>query len=64
MIVSSGYNIAGPEVEEALLEHPDVAECAVVGMPDEARGQVVTAYVVLAPGVDGDAALAASCSSS
>ncbi len=50
MIVSSGYNIAGPEVEEALLAHPAVAECAVVGVPDEARGQLVTAFVVLAAG--------------
>jgi 2-aminobenzoate-CoA ligase len=50
MIVSSGYNIAGPEVEEALLAHPAVAECAVVGVPDEARGQLVKAFVVLAPG--------------
>jgi 2-aminobenzoate-CoA ligase len=55
MIVSSGYNIAGPEVEEALLAHPDVAECGVVGAPDEARGQVVKAYVVLVPGVSDDA---------
>jgi 2-aminobenzoate-CoA ligase len=47
MIVSSGYNIAGPEVEVALLTHPAVAECAVVGAPDPARGTVVTAYVVL-----------------
>jgi 2-aminobenzoate-CoA ligase len=47
MIVSGGYNIAGPEVEEVLLGHPDVADCAVVGLPDEARGQVVTAFVVL-----------------
>jgi acyl-coenzyme A synthetase/AMP-(fatty) acid ligase len=47
IIVSSGYNIAGPEVEEALLSHPDVAECGVVGVPDEARGQIVKAYVVL-----------------
>ena len=39
MIISSGYNIAGPEVEAALLSHPDVAECAVVGAPDEARGR-------------------------
>jgi 2-aminobenzoate-CoA ligase len=51
MIVSSGYNIAGPEVEEAVLAHPEVAECGVVGVPDEARGQVVKAFVVLAPGV-------------
>jgi 2-aminobenzoate-CoA ligase len=47
MIISSGYNIAGPEVEEALMRHPDVAEVAVVGVPDTARGQLVTAYVVL-----------------
>ena len=47
MIVSSGYNIAGPEVESALLEHPGVAECAVIGIPDEQRGQLVKAYVVL-----------------
>ena len=57
MIVSSGYNIAGPEVEAALLSHPAVAECGVVGAPDEARGMIVKAYVVLAAGVDGDAAL-------
>jgi 2-aminobenzoate-CoA ligase len=51
MIVSGGYNIAGPEVEEALLAHGDVVECGVVGVPDAARGQLVKAYVVLAPGV-------------
>jgi 2-aminobenzoate-CoA ligase len=56
MIVSSGYNIAGPEVEEALLAHPDVRECAVVGLPDEARGQVVTAFVVLRDGAAADEA--------
>jgi 2-aminobenzoate-CoA ligase len=56
IIISSGYNIAGPEVEEALLSHPDVAECGVVGMPDEARGQIVKAYVVLAAGAAGGAA--------
>lgn len=56
MIVSSGYNIAGPEVEAALLEHPAVAECGVVGAPDEERGQIVKAYVVLRPGYGGDAA--------
>ena len=56
MIVSSGYNISGPEVEEALLAHPDVAECAVVGLPDEARGQLVSAFVVLRDGVAGDEA--------
>ena len=49
MIVSSGYNIAAPEVENALLSHPAVQEVAVVGTPDEDRGMVVTAYVVLAP---------------
>jgi len=52
MIVSSGYNIAGPEVEAALLSHPDVAECAVVGAPDDERGQIVQAHVVLAEGVE------------
>jgi 2-aminobenzoate-CoA ligase len=56
MIVSSGYNIAGPEVEAALLAHPAVAECGVVGAPDEERGQIVKAYVVLRPGYAGDAA--------
>jgi 2-aminobenzoate-CoA ligase len=57
MIVSSGYNIAGPEVEAALLSHPAVAECGVVGAPDEARGMIVKAYVVAAPGVEPDEAL-------
>jgi 2-aminobenzoate-CoA ligase len=52
MIVSAGYNIAGPEVEAALLKHPDVAECAVIGEPDEERGQVVSAFVVLAHGAE------------
>ncbi len=51
MIISSGYNIAAPEVEEALLKHPLVAECAVVGVPDEARGHIVKAYVVCAGSV-------------
>jgi 2-aminobenzoate-CoA ligase len=55
LIISSGYNIAGPEVEAALLSHDDVAECAVIGAPDEARGQIVEAYVVLAKGVARDA---------
>jgi 2-aminobenzoate-CoA ligase len=50
MIVSAGYNIAGPEVEAVLLEHPAVLECGVVGLPDEERGQVVAAFVVLRPG--------------
>ncbi len=57
MIVSAGYNIAGPEVEWALLAHPAVRECAVIGVPDEERGRVVKACVVLAPGRAGDAAL-------
>ncbi len=59
MIVSAGYNIAGPEVEGALLAHEAVAECGVVGVPDEARGQIVKAYVVLKPGYQGNAAVAA-----
>jgi 2-aminobenzoate-CoA ligase len=50
MIISAGYNIAGPEVEAALLSHPAVLECAVIGAEDEARGQVVQAHVVLAEG--------------
>jgi 2-aminobenzoate-CoA ligase len=54
MIITSGYNIAGPEVEQALLSHPDVAECAVVGVPDEDRGQVIKAYVVLRGGAPHD----------
>ena len=58
MIVSSGYNIAGPEVEGALLEHPAVAECAVVGLPDEDRGQVVSAFIVLREGTASDERLA------
>jgi 2-aminobenzoate-CoA ligase len=54
MIISAGYNIAGPEVEAALLGHPDVAECAVVGAVDPERGQIVSAFVVLKPGCSGD----------
>ncbi len=50
MIVSAGYNIAGPEVEAALLTHQAVAECGVVGAPDDGRGTVVKAYVVLRSG--------------
>jgi len=53
MIISAGYNIAGPEVEAALLAHPAVAECGVVGAPDEDRGQIVEAHVVLNEGYDG-----------
>ena len=54
MIVSSGYNIAGPEVENVLLEHPAVLECGVVGVPDASRGQVVKAFIVVKPGFTGD----------
>ena len=50
IIISSGYNIAGPEVENVLLEHPAVLECAVIGVPDEERGQLVKAFVVLRAG--------------
>jgi len=57
MIISAGYNIGAPEVEDALLAHPAVAECAVVGVPDEERGQIVKAFVVLRPGQAGDAAM-------
>jgi 2-aminobenzoate-CoA ligase len=57
MIISAGYNIAGPEVEAALLTHAAVAECGVVGCPDEERGQIVKAYVVLRVGLTGDAAM-------
>jgi len=46
MIISAGYNIAGPEVEGALLSHPAVAECGVVGKPDEERGMIVSAFIV------------------
>jgi 2-aminobenzoate-CoA ligase len=58
MIVSSGYNIAGPEVEAALLAHADVKECAVIGVADADRGQIVEAHVVLAAGVAADSATA------
>ncbi len=54
MIISSGYNISGLEVENALLQHPAVAECAVIGEPDPDRGQVVAAYVVARNGADHD----------
>ncbi|SDH35261.1 MULTISPECIES: AMP-binding protein [unclassified Duganella] len=50
MIISAGYNIAGPEVEDVLLRHPAVAECGVIGKPDEERGQIVEAHVVLRAG--------------
>ena len=60
MIISAGYNIAGPEVEGALLMHPAVAECGVVGKPDVERGQIVMAFVVLKDGHIADAAMARS----
>ena len=60
MIVSGGYNIAGPEVEAALMLHEAVAECGVIGVPDEERGQVVKAFVVLKAGYRDDAAMAAA----
>jgi len=60
MIITAGYNVAGPEVEDALLKHPAVAECGVVGLPDEERGMVVKAFVVLKPGeAGGDATVKA-----
>jgi len=58
MIISAGYNIAGPEVESALLSHADVVECAVIGVPDNERGQIVQAHVVLKAGVERDEACA------
>jgi 2-aminobenzoate-CoA ligase len=58
MIVSSGYNIAGPEVEACLLAHPAVAECGVVGKADQERGMIVKAYIVLKPGHEAGPALA------
>ncbi|HVR50472.1 MAG TPA: AMP-binding protein [Pseudorhodoferax sp.] len=57
MIVTAGYNVGGPEVEDVLLQHPAVAECAVVGKPDAERGMLVKAFCVLRPGFSGDAAL-------
>ncbi len=58
MIISAGYNIAGPEIEGTLMQHEAVAECGVVAAPDEERGQIPKAYVVLKPGYVGDAAMA------
>jgi 2-aminobenzoate-CoA ligase len=52
MIISAGHNISGPEIEAVLLDHPKVAECGVVGVPDEERGQIVKAYVVLRQGFE------------
>ena len=57
MIISAGYNIAAPEVEDALMAHPAVAECAVIGVPDTERGQIVKAFVVLRAGHGGDEAM-------
>ncbi|WP_309677868.1 AMP-binding protein [Polaromonas sp.] len=54
MIITAGYNVAGPEVEDALLKHPAVAECGVVGLPDAERGMVVKAFVVLKPDQTGN----------
>ncbi|MDB5873036.1 MAG: putative 2-aminobenzoate-CoA ligase [Ramlibacter sp.] len=58
MIITSGYNVGGPEVEDALLRHPAVAECGVIGKPDEERGMIVKAFCVLKPGHSADAAMA------
>lgn len=58
IILTAGYNVAGPEVEGALLEHPSVAECAVVGVPDPVRGTIVKAFVVLNAGYTGDSEMA------
>ncbi|WP_218511192.1 AMP-binding protein [Variovorax sp. dw_308] len=55
MIVTAGYNVGGPEVEDALLQHPAVAECGVIGKPDAERGMIVKAFCVLKPGNDADA---------
>jgi len=57
MIITAGYNVGGPEVEDALLQHPAVAECGVIGRPDAERGMIVKAFCVLKPGHTGDAAL-------
>lgn len=57
MIVTAGYNVGGPEVEDALLKHPAVAECGVIGKPDEERGMIVKAFCVLKPGHAGDATM-------
>jgi 2-aminobenzoate-CoA ligase len=57
MIITAGYNVGGPEVEDALLKHPAVAECGVIGQPDEERGMIVKAFCVLKPGHQGDAAM-------
>ncbi len=56
MIITSGYNVGGPEVEDALMQHPAVAECGVIGLPDVERGMIVKAFVVLKPGHEGNEA--------
>ena len=60
LIITAGYNVAGPEVEQALLGHPAVAECGVVGLPDSERGMIVKAFVVLKPSEPGDEAMVAA----
>jgi 2-aminobenzoate-CoA ligase len=57
MIITSGYNVGGPDVEDALLRHPAIAECGVIGKPDEERGMIVKAFCVLKPGHTGDAVM-------
>ena len=57
MIITAGYNVGGPEVEDALLRHPAVAECGVIGAPDAERGMIVKAFCVLKSGHVGDAAM-------
>jgi 2-aminobenzoate-CoA ligase len=60
LIVSGGYNIAGPEVEDALMTHTAVAECGVVGVPDDTRGQAVAAFIVVKPGTTASDELASA----
>jgi 2-aminobenzoate-CoA ligase len=57
MIITAGYNVGGPEVEDALLRHAAVAECGVIGKPDEERGMIVKAFVVLKPGNEANEAM-------
>jgi len=57
MIITAGYNVGGPEVEDALLKHPAVAECGVIGKPDDERGMIIKAFCVLKPGHAGDAGM-------
>ena len=60
MIITSGYNVSGLQVESALLAHPAVEECGVIGVPDEARGHIVKAFVVLREGHEPGEPLAAA----